>query len=248
MTETAREGRRVGRIDLEIGAPLDLAPAERAAVETHFAAALGVNPKLWNGPFFLFERARFDGDGFRATARLTDYATFLDWRERGYPGERHHHIFPVPAVTTADDRLLVGVMGRSTANAGLAYPPSGSFDHLDVVGAGLDPVANMRRELAEEVGIDVADLTPEPGFTVIGSGRRRLALVKRWRSRATAAELEAAIEDHLGRESDPELGGFAFLPFADRLDAGETVGYVNVLLGLLEAARHGGAAAVSPVE
>jgi 8-oxo-dGTP pyrophosphatase MutT (NUDIX family) len=191
--------------------------------------------KLWNGPFFLFEAAGFDGGAFRALARPTDYATFLEWRGRGFPGDHHTHIFPVPALTTADRRLLVGVMGRSTANAGLAYPPSGSFDHLDVVGERLDPVANMVRELAEEVGIDAADFAPDPGFTVIASGPRRLALVKRWRTPLPAADLAAAIDDHLGRESDPELSGFDFVAFDARLDPARTAGYVNPLLALLEA-------------
>ncbi len=231
-TET---GRRARRIYLRIGPPLDLTPEHRAAVERHFAAMTAVNPKLWNGPFFLFETAGFDGDGFRATARPTDYATFLEWRGRGFPGDLHTHIFPVPALTTADGRLLVGVMGRSTANAGLAYPPSGSFDHLDVVGEWLDPVANMVRELAEEVGIDAAEFTPDPGFTVIASGPRRLALVKRWRTPLRAADLAAAIAAHLGSESDPELGGFDFVAFDARLDPARTVGYVNPLLALLEA-------------
>ena len=233
--------RRAASIELRVGVPLVLEADHRAAVERHFAAATAANPKLWNGPFFLFEEADFDGETFRATARPTDYATFLEWRGRGFPGEIHTHIFPVPALTTADRRLLVGVMGRHTANAGLAYPPSGSFDHLDVAGERLDPVANMMRELAEEVGLDVHDFRPEAGYTVLTSGRRRLALVKRWRSPLTAAELAGAIAAHLGREHDPELGGFDFVDFTARYDASRTVGYVNTLLGLLEASEEDGA-------
>ncbi|MDK9695472.1 MAG: hypothetical protein OEL76_03690 [Siculibacillus sp.] len=235
MTAVGNTGRTVARIELPVGAPLELDATGREAVAANFAAMTAVNPKLWNGPFFLFEDAGFDGEVFRATARPTDYATFLEWRGRGFPGEVHAHIFPVPALTTADRRLLVGVMGRSTANAGLAYPPSGSFDHLDVSDDELDPVANMVRELAEEVGIDADEFAPDPGFTVLASGRRRLALVKRWRTARTTADLAAAIADHLGREHDPELGGFDFVGFDERLEASRTVGYVNTLLGLLAA-------------
>ncbi len=227
-------GRRVERIDLDVAAPLALDAARRAAVAEHFAAVTAANPKLWNGPFYLFEAVRIEGDAFRATARPTDYATFLHWRGLGFPGDAHTHVFPVPAVTTADDRLLVGVMGRSTANAGLAYPPSGSFDHLDEAGGRLDPVANMVRELGEEVGLDAADLVPEPGFVVLASGPGRLALVKRWRTPLDAVGLAEAIAEHIDREPDPELGGFDFVPFHWRLDAAKTVPYVNTLLRLLE--------------
>jgi 8-oxo-dGTP pyrophosphatase MutT (NUDIX family) len=233
MSEADIGGRRVERIELEIGAPLVTEAARRAAILDHFAGVVARNPKLWNGAFFLFEDVGITGDAFVARARPTDFATFLLWRAEGFPSVGHTHVFPVPAVTTADDRLLVGVMGRSTANPGLAYPPSGSFDDDDRVGGRLDPVANMMRELGEEAGIDTADLAPEAGFTVIASGPRRLALVKRWRSAATSRELAAAIAGHLGRESEPELGGFDFVPFDRRLEPTETVPYVNTLLSLL---------------
>ncbi len=233
MNDLPETGRPVDRIELEVGDPLVLDAARQAVVDARFAEVKARNPALWNGPFFLFEAARIEGDAFRATARPTDYATFLAWRAEGFPGTLHSHVFPVPAVTTVDRRLLVGVMGGSTANAGLAYPPSGSFDHEDVDGDRLDPVANMVRELGEEVGIDAGDLAADPGFTVLASGRRRLALVKRWRSPRRAADLAASIEAHLGRETDPELGGFDFVGFDHRFAATKTVGYVNTLLGLL---------------
>ena len=223
----------VEAIDLEITAPLAPDAAERAAVEAHFARMRATNPDLWNGSFFLFEGVALAAGRFSALARPTDYATFLHWRAAGYPGEARTHVFPVAAVTTADDRLLVGVMGRTTANAGLSYPPSGSFDHDDVVGDRLDPVANMVRELGEEVGIDAGRLAPDPGFTVLRSGPGRLALVKRWRTSATAAELGAEITDHLGGDGHQELGGFDFLPFDRRLAAEATVPYVDTLLRLL---------------
>ena len=230
----------ITRVDLPVGAPLAVEPADRAAIDRHFARLHTDNPALWNGSFFLFEEARVTDAGFSAVARPTDYATFLHWRARGFPDEGRLHVFPVPAVTTADRRLLVGVMGRTTTNAGLSYPPSGSFDGDDVVaGPRLDPVANMVRELGEEVGVDAAGLDPEPGFLVLGSGPGRLALVKRWRTAATSDELSAAIADHIGAEAEPELGGFAFLPFDRRLAPEATVPYVNTLLGLLEAADRG---------
>ena len=235
MSVAALSGRRVDRVDLVVGAPIEHAADHAAAVAAHFAAERAANPKLWNGPFFLFEDVRVDADAFRATARPTDYATFLHWRAEGYPGPVRTHVFPVPAVTTLDHRLLVGVMGPATSNPGLAYPPSGSFDHHDVVGDRLDPVANMVRELAEEAGIDAALLAPEPGFTVLSSGHGRLALVKRWRSPRAAADLAAAVARHIGAEADPELGGFEVVPFSRRFDPAKTVPYVDTLLTLLAA-------------
>lgn len=216
--------------------PPALDPAERAAAAAGWAARLAANPALWNGPFFLFQDVVIEpGRAFRAVACPTDFATFLHWRADPAPDDRFAHVFPVAAVTSRDDRLLLGVMGPTTANAGLAYPPSGSFDDDDRVGAALDPLVNIRRELAEEVGIDHADLVAEPGWWVIGSGPRRFALVKRHRSALTAAELEARIAHHLATDGDGELSGVLLVPFDRPLPPERTVPYVAPLAALLAA-------------
>lgn len=229
-----RTPRRVARVDLPVAAPLRLAPERASAVRDHFAQAQAANPRLWNGPFYLFDDPRIADGGFVAEGRATDFATFLEWRAGGYRAGGEAHVFPVAAVTTTDRRLLVGAMGGGTANAGLSYPPSGSFDPHDLVDGRLDPVANMVRELGEEAGLDPSAFTAEDGFTVIGSGIGRLALVKRFRAPMTAAELAAIIAAHLATDADPELAGFDFLPFTTRLAPERTVPYVNVLLSLLE--------------
>lgn len=220
--------------------PLPLAPDERIAVERRFEAALAANPKLWNGAFFLFEDVALGETTFTATARPTDFATFLHWRAAAEPDRRWTHVFPVAALTTRDDRLLLGIMGATTANPGLAYPPSGSFDPDDVVDGRLDPLANMLRELREEVGLDAAAFPREPGYTVFASGPRRVALVKRIRAPLVAEEIEAAIRTHVAEDPHGELGGHRFVGFDERLPDGRTVPYVNRLLARLAAERDAG--------
>lgn len=225
----------VPQLDLAIGAgssPYGLAHADEVAAE--WAARVAANPDLWNGPIFLFEDVAFDSErGFSAVARSTDFATFLHWRERADPASRYAHVFPVAAVTTADDHLLLGIMGATTANPNRAYPPSGSFDDDDRVGGRLDAATNIRRELREEVGIDVDDLVPEGPWWVIPSGPRRFALVRRHRSAKTVAEMASEIARHLATDGDGELWGVRFVPFDRPLPDDETVPYVNPLLTLL---------------
>jgi 8-oxo-dGTP pyrophosphatase MutT (NUDIX family) len=225
----------VSRLDLTIGAgpsPYGLAHAEEIAAE--WAVRAAANPDLWNGPIFLFEDIVADAArGFSAIARSTDFATFLHWRERADPTSTYAHVFPVAAVTTADDHLLLGIMGATTANPNRAYPPSGSFDDDDRLDGRLDAATNIRRELREEVGIDVADLVPEGPWWVIPSGPRRFALVRRHRSGKTVAEMATEIDRHLATEGDGELSGVRFVPFDRPLPERETVPYVNPLLTLL---------------
>ncbi len=230
---------RLDAIEIAVGGPLILDAAREAAVRDHWAAATEANPTLWNGSAFLFEGTTVAGGVFSATARPTDYATLLHALRRGFDRADLLHVFPVPAVTTADGALLVGRQGATTANAGLAYPPSGSFDADDRVGDRIDPVANMARELAEEVGLALADFVADPGWWMIPSGPSRLALVKRLRSTLPAAALAERIAaiDH----DDPhgEIERIAFLPFEAPLAGEKTVPYVPRLLALLSAEDRG---------
>ncbi len=225
----------VSRLDLTIGdGPSGYGLDHIEEVAKDWAARSAANPALWNGPIFLFEHVAADPvHGFSAVARATDFATFLHWRDRSDPGTRFAHVFPVAAVTTCDDRLLLGIMGSRTANPGRAYPPSGSFDDDDRIDGRLDAETNIQRELREEVGIDVEDLAAEGPWWVIPSGPRRLALVRRYRSPSSAARLETDIARHLATEGDGELSAIRLVPFDRTLPAEETVPYVNPLLTLL---------------
>lgn len=225
---------RLSRIDIVVAdEPLRLAADERRAVEAHWARAKADNPALWNGAAFLFETIALRDGAFSAVARPTDYATLLLRLRVGLPGRATAHVFPVPAVTSRDGRLLVGRQSSSTANAGLRYPPSGSFDADDVVDGRLDPIANMRRELAEEAGLDLAALTPDPSWWALPSGEGRIALTRRFRSPLDADALAATIADRVEIGPDGELDQIDFLDPRRPLALSSTVPYVPLLLDLL---------------
>ena len=224
---------RVARIDIAVGPPLDLAPEERAAIDRHWAETVAANPALWNGSAFVFEDVAITDAGFTATARPTDFATQL-FRLRGGLADRAlHHVFPVPAVTSRDRRLLLGRQAATTANGGLSYPPSGSFDADDVVEGRLDPVRNLRRELAEEVGLDIDDLEAAPGWWVIPSGAGRIALVRRHRSPLDGAAILARISMETDPHGAVELDAVDLVRFDDPLAFPATVPYVPLLAALL---------------
>lgn len=220
------------RLALAPGAPA-FSRGREAAIAAGFAAARMANPHLFNGGFFLFEAARLEAGGFAATALATDYATFLHWRASGWPDVGLTHVFPVGAVVTADRRLLIGQMGPTTANAGRWYPPSGSFDRSDLTADGLiDPLANILRELGEEVGLAAAGWRRRPGWLVIPHGPR-IAVVTVIEAPETSEELARRVAAHLAGEAEPELGAFEMRPLDAPLPEADTVGYVNPLLAHL---------------
>lgn len=233
----------VAEVDLRIRPePHVFDSADRTRIEADWAALSARNPRLWNGPFFLFDQIdvrdvesgrRFVGEG-----APTDFASFLAWRDRTPLDPRFSHVFPVGAVVTADDRLMIGRMGTFTANPGRLYPPSGSFEPSDLVidgdAARLDPVANMVREIAEEVGLDARSWPLDPGWLIVESGPRRHAVVRVIRAPETAADLAARAEAFIAREAEPELDGVLFPRIGDRVDPVLAVPYVNRLLAHLE--------------
>lgn len=232
----------VAEVDLRIRPePHVFDPGDRARIEAGWAAVSARNPRLWNGPFFLFDWADFrraeGGYRFVGEGASTDFASFLAWRDRTPLDPRFSHVFPVGAVVTADDRLMIGRMGAHTANPGRLYPPSGSFEPSDLMIDGdtarLDPVANMVREIAEEVGLDARSWPLDPGWLIVESGPRRHAVVRVIRAPDTAADLAARAEAFIARDAEPELDGVLFPRIGDRVDPVLSVPYVNRLLAHL---------------
>lgn len=223
---------RLDAVDIAVSPRrFDLDEDEGAAVAEHWRAAVAASPALWNGSAFLFEAPSIRDGVFAATARPTDFATLLFRLRVGLPRHDTAHVFPVAAVTSRDRRLLVGRQAPGGANAGRAYPPSGSFDADDVVGDRLDPVANMRRELAEEVGLDLDAFAADVDWWAIPSGAGRVALVRRHRSGLPAEALLAAIAAGPG---DPhgELDRVDFVGYDPPFALVDTVPYVPLLAGL----------------
>jgi 8-oxo-dGTP pyrophosphatase MutT (NUDIX family) len=228
--------------------PLAVPPDTQTAIAAHWQAALSRNPRLWNGSAFLFDRidladsdASGDGDTGRtllAEGARTDFATFLHWRATPPTERRLYHLFPVGAVVTADDKLIVGKMSAHTANPGMHYPPSGSLDISDLIveadGSGhIDLDANIVREIREEIGLDAAAFTVEPGWILMSSGPMVRALIRILRSPKTAAALAGPIRRHVADDPHQELADIRFVDPDFRFAPGEAAPYVNELLAYL---------------
>ena len=88
----------------------------------------------------------------------TDFASFIAWRDWGFPDKTMRNCFPMAALRSSDGAFLLGVMGAHTATAGQVYFPAGTPDPNDVVGERVDLEAGVMRELPEETGLGPADV------------------------------------------------------------------------------------------
>jgi len=224
-------------LDLRMGdRRWEFAEAERARILDHWQARVAANPHLWNGEVLVCMAAEVQDNILHARFALSDFASFVAWRDWGWPDRSVRNCFGVPAVVTACGALLFGVMGSATANAGKAYPPSGSLEPRDVLPDGrIDILASMRTELLEETGIDLRDAEEGRLFAVFEG--QRLAVVRTFRAAEDYSTLAARCRAHLESDSSPELDSIEAIRSTSQIDS-RMPSYAQVIIQEILASRN----------
>jgi 8-oxo-dGTP pyrophosphatase MutT (NUDIX family) len=194
------------------------AVGRRAEIDAHFARLRVDKPEMWNGRVLMMRRGEI-ADGVLAGAYLeTDFASFIAWRDWGFPDTTMCNCFAMAALRAADGAFLLGQMGPHTATAGQIYFAAGTPDPADIVGDTVDLERGVIRELTEETGLTLAEVTPQPGWTATPFGQR-IALMKIIQAREDADSLRARILADFVRQEAPELSDIHIVRSLDDLDA-----------------------------
>jgi hypothetical protein len=180
------------------------AEQRRGEIDGYFQSLKREKPGLWNGRVMLLHQwsladSCLGGDFFE-----TDFASFLAWRDWGFPDDAVCNCFAQAALRAADGAFLLAVMGAHTSNPGHIYFPSGTPDPDDICGERVDLDGSVMRELVEETGLSTQDVTADPGWHAVLAGPR-VALMKVLRSPEHANTLRDRIRAHLARQATPEL-------------------------------------------
>jgi 8-oxo-dGTP pyrophosphatase MutT (NUDIX family) len=187
--------------------PWPWAQDNRAAIDAHWQTLIAAKPSLFNGRVLIASERRFDGGVYRAVYLPTDYASFLAWRDLGWPDKSVSNGFAMAALRSADGAYVLGIMGPHTANAGAIYFPAGTPDFADVTPQGdVDLAGSVLRELAEETGLGGDDVTASDDWTAIIDGGRT-ALMREVRAPITAEEIKERVGKFLAAQTEPELAG-----------------------------------------
>jgi 8-oxo-dGTP pyrophosphatase MutT (NUDIX family) len=207
----------VARLDLRFEpVAWRFAVERRDAIDAHFAKLRVDKPAMFNGRVLLLRRGAI-ADGTLSGAYLeTDFASFIAWRDWGFPDKAMRNCFPMAALRSHDGAFLLGVMGSHTATAGQVYFPAGTPDPNDIVGESVDLGAGVMRELAEETGLGPADATPQPGWYATPLDQR-LALMKVVQARQDADTLRRRILAFLAADAQPELCDIQIIRSVDDL-------------------------------
>ena len=202
---TPPEIHRVTTLDLKVRPfAWPFAAERRGEIDEHFAGKQCAKPELWNGRVLLGRNTvRRDGH-LGADYFETDFASFLAWRDWGFPDADVFNGFGMGAVKSSDGAFLLGEMAGYTSNSGRIYFPAGTPDPGDVRDGVLDIAGSIRREIAEETGLGAADYTMDTHWSCVFAGPS-IAMIRILRIDMTGEALKARVEAYLAREKKPEL-------------------------------------------
>src|SRR6202790_377361 len=180
------------------------AEQRRPEIDAHFALKRIEKPHLWNGRILLARDPDFAADRFSARYFEADFASFLAWRDWGFPDSGVFNGFGMGALRCSDGAFIMGEMGPHTANAGRIYFPSGTPDLDDLSDGAVDMAGSVAREVGEETGLTPADYRPSAHWDCTLSGSA-IAMIRLLDVDSSGEALRARIEANLATQHQPEL-------------------------------------------
>lgn len=188
--------------------------AHRVAAAENWRAEISRTPQLFDGPVMLASAVGIDQGILSAACHIVPFSTFLFWRKMR-PVPDAHHVFAMPMLLGSDDRVLLGRMGEATANAGMFYCPSGSFDPDDILDGHFEPETNMQREVGEETGLDLRAAEREASSHVIAVNGA-IVVFRRYRFADAGRDLAERVGRFIAAQADSELADVICLGRHDR--------------------------------
>ncbi|MCJ7993257.1 NUDIX hydrolase [Rhizobium cremeum] len=202
--------------------------AHKTAAAENWKAEIAEKPALFDGDMVLQHKLDFRDGTLKGEAFIAPYSTFLWWR-RQPEGLGAFHAACFPVIISSDDALIAVEMASHTANAGQVYFAAGSLDRSDIVDGYCDLGGNMRREVREETGLDLAQASSDG--RLFGSYRnRRLIILQCFRFDEPATRLLDRIAAHMLVDEEKEIAGAVAIRTADP----HTHFYNRAMLPLLE--------------
>jgi 8-oxo-dGTP pyrophosphatase MutT (NUDIX family) len=176
----------------------------RSEIDAYFKKMCERKPGMWNGRVLLMHSHELAGSTLHGSYFETDFASFLTWRDFGFPDAAVKNTFALGALQGSDGGYVLAEMSAHTMNGGRIYFPGGTPDLNDLKGGEVDLESSVRREVEEETGLSPAEFEIDAGWHCIPAGPM-IALLKPMRAKVSAAHLCERIRDHIASERNPEL-------------------------------------------
>ena len=192
------------------------AQRNEARIAGHWAKLAADNPAIWNGQVLLASQTGIEEAEFVADLFQTDYASFIAWRDWGYPDDAVFNCFGSAVIRSSDDAMIFGRMAEHTLNAGLCYPPGGSLEPGDVGTDGtIDLSGSIEREMKEETGLEACEAAAGRMWAVFDG--YRISLAREFRFAQPASSLADRISQFIASDPQAELSDVSVLRRASDL-------------------------------
>jgi len=227
----------IGRVDrlrlTTTDTPWALAGANASAIAAHFEHRRNGNPAFFDGQVYVLRQLHRQLDAIVGTFSLERFSAFLFWRDGLGADLATLDGFATALVRSAEGHVLAGRAAPGTLNAGRVYLPGGFIDARDQRPDGtIDIDASVARELVEETGLAVTDLTRIPGYIVARHGRHCCFAIE-YRSPLTAAALLERVQRGFAVATDGELSEVLTIGGLEELARHDTLEHARFLVANL---------------
>jgi 8-oxo-dGTP pyrophosphatase MutT (NUDIX family) len=206
------------------------AEANNAEIEAFWQAAKAEQPKMFDGPVFVFADIRVEDDTCRAICFETRFSRLLYAKRTGFPDPHMVNGFAMGALRASDGAFLLGVMGPHTANRGQIYFPAGTPDPSDRRDDGtLDLLGSIKRELAEETGLQPREYELGKGWVLVRDGGR-LAFLRPVRVDGAGHEVRARMLGRMRQMKEQELSDVYLAHGEGDIDEGRMPRFIQAFL------------------
>ena len=161
-------------------------------------------PQLWNGRILLGRHPVFAGGRLSASYFETDFASFLAWRDWGFPDKDVFNGLGWARCAAPTAPSCSARWASHTSTAGRIYFPSGTPDLDDVRDGAVDISGSVVRELEEETGLAPDEYRSEPALA-LRLHRPVMAMIRLLHVDMSGEALRSRIEANLAWQQSPEL-------------------------------------------
>ncbi len=206
------------------------AEANAREIDAFWQAATAEQPKMFDGPVFVFADVTIENDRCRAVCFETRFSRLLYAKRNGFPDPSVTNGFAMGALRADDGAFLLGVMGPDTANRGQAYFAAGTPDPSDKGDDGtLDLLGSITRELAEETGLQPGEYQVGAGWVLVRDGGR-LAFLRPVRVAGAGREVRARMLGRIARMKEQELSDIRLVHGAGDIDEDRMPRFIQAFL------------------
>ncbi len=199
-------------------------------IDTHWGRRSRENAAFFNGRIHLLHASALEAGVFKGQLLRTDFKSYLYWRETGFADVSVQDAFGSALLRSSEGYVLLGRQREGHINSGLAYLPGGFIDDRDVGPDGrVDIDGSIRREVAEETGLDVGTAQRRPGYWLTRAGVL-VSFAAEFRFQDPAEALLAHIEAHLAEDAESELTEVVLVRSAADLDGLAVPDYARALV------------------